>query len=130
MLLRQDGAGIDGLVDLMPGDAMRGLPGEDRPGRGMEAGMSRQGAIVKVDRPAPDPGEHGRWDHVEIADAEQEIHRRIAMAGGQERILVDDRDPGAARPFGGAPIPRDHGGDRMPAARKSSAHRISKVPSR
>jgi hypothetical protein len=110
--LLENRSGVDFFFDEMPGHAMRGLAVDQRPGCGVDSGVSRQRSIVKVHGAADlQPKEFSR-NQAQIGDAEQMIMRALAKSGRHVR-WIDERDAMLLRPIAKFQISRDQSTDLM-----------------
>ena len=71
--LPHDAAGIDLGRHLMPGHAMRALAGQQRPGRRVQAGITRQQRVMEVDGQLPCRRDQSGGQHAQIGHAEQVV---------------------------------------------------------
>lgn len=96
------------------------LPGQDRPGRRVETGKSRQKRIVIVHRHLSGKRENVRAEYAQVMDAEQDIERGAAGQrldiGPRERRLRRNETAGDAllrRPARHAAVAGDHSSHGM-----------------
>ena len=101
--LFDDIALVNPTLDHVPGDPMPRLAVQKRPDRGVQSGIARQGAVVKIDRTMGRKVEQGLRNDVQIGHAEQPVergltvghplHRQAVRRGpsGHTRMARDDR---------------------------------------
>jgi hypothetical protein len=90
MGLREDRAGVEAALDHVPGDPVRLLAPEDRPGAGMDAAIAGQRAVVEIDRAALRYRQAILAEDAEIVDAD-DIGRPCGPHGGEDRRIIEVR---------------------------------------
>jgi hypothetical protein len=92
--LPHDAAGIDLRRHLMPGHAVCGLAGQQRPGRRVQAGVARQQRVMEIDGQLPRRRNQCGGQYAQVGHAEQVIKvqpvqlQRGRVAHGQGANLL------------------------------------------
>ena len=111
---RQDDIpGIQLCRQVVPGDRMGGLAGQERPDRGIRARTGRQGTVVQVHPSATGPAQDGFGDGDGVRDAEDPVEGAV-LQRLFDRLGGGDDKPLFARPVADRGVP-GHDGDDLPA---------------